>query len=84
VAQAASANEQHRDDEQNERYEPKVTSPREPALAVPQVLNESAFLEVPSEEFEAGVRREAIIFESEVQVALDSGAKTALSYPHWK
>jgi len=84
VSQSTAAHEEHRYDQQNQRNEAKVAAPRQALLASPKMRGEAALAQEAPEELQTSVRRQALLTELDPQVALDSGPKTAFSYPHWK
>jgi hypothetical protein len=82
VAQPATADEEHRYDEEHERHETQIATPRKPALAFPKVRGEPSLSEVLPEQLESCVGGQPLGAEFDTQVTLDSRDETALSYPH--
>jgi len=84
VSQSTAAHEEHRDDKQHERDKAKVAATRQALLASPKMRGEAALAQEAPEELQASVRRQPLLPKFDAQVTLDSGPKTAFSYPHWK
>jgi hypothetical protein len=76
MSQSTAAHKEHRHDEQHERDEAKVATPRQAMLASPKMRGKAAVPQIAAEQLQSGVRRQALLTELDPQVALDSAQPT--------
>ena len=84
MSESASTREQHCEHEHDQRGQPDIAGHPEAKLGVPQHLAQLERANEATDQLQAGVGCQALVAVLDVQVALDFGLESALSYPHWK